>query len=275
MKNIFIAFALVLFTACSSDDAPKDYTAENDQEIQTYIADNNLSAQESNSGLYYIIEEQGTGFQPKITDRVKVAYKGYLTDGTVFEENQEGVSFASLQGLIPGWSEGITYFNEGGEGKLIIPSDLAYGNKRNGQIPPGAVVIFDIKLIYVNYITENDEQIQAYLSENEIITQKTNSGLYYFTDGLGEGTQPTTENNVTVNYTGYYTTGGVFDRGPENVSFDLDSVIEGFSEGLTYFKEGDSGTLFIPSHLGYGNTGISAIPGGAVLIFDIKLISIN
>ena len=84
MKNILIAFALVLFTACSSDDAPKDYIAENDQEIQAYITDNNLLAQKSSSGLYYVIDTPGTGDNPITTDRVKVSYKGYYTNGTVF-----------------------------------------------------------------------------------------------------------------------------------------------------------------------------------------------
>ena len=61
MKYLTIAIALILFSTCSSDDSTKDYTTENDLEIQEYIADNNLNAQKSNSGLYYVIDTTGTG----------------------------------------------------------------------------------------------------------------------------------------------------------------------------------------------------------------------
>ncbi|WP_366143745.1 FKBP-type peptidyl-prolyl cis-trans isomerase [Algibacter sp.] len=275
MKNIIIAFAIVFFTACSSDDAPKDYRTENDQEIQAFIATNNLNVQSSISGLYYVIDEQGTGEKPEITDRVKVAYKGYLTDGTIFDENEAGVSFSSLQGLIPGFAEGLTYFNEGGEGKLIIPAHLAYGSSKNEQIPGGSVIIFDIKLIYVNYVTENDEDIQTYLNDNDLVAQKTSSGMYYTIDTIGNGEQPTLTDNVTVTYKGYFTDGTIFDESAQNVNFNLTGLIEGFSEGMPYFNEGGNGTLLIPSHLAYGNNGTFGIPGGSVIIFDVNLISVN
>ena len=150
MKNIVIAFAFVLFTACGSDDAQKDYTAENDQEIQTYITDNNLTAQKSSSGLFYVIDNPGTGDQPTTTDNVTVAYKGYFTNGNVFDQSDaNGISFG-LQQVIAGWTEGITYFKEGGSGILLIPSSLGYGNNGRASIPGGAVLVFDIELISVN-----------------------------------------------------------------------------------------------------------------------------
>lgn len=154
MKNTFlIAFALILFTACGSDDsttAYKDYTVENDAEIQAYLAENELTAEKSSTGLYYIVNTQGTGEQPVSTDDVTVAYKGYFTDGSVFDESDEaGVTF-NLKQVIPGWTEGITYFNEGGSGVLLIPSHLAYGSYNYNGIPAGSVLIFDISLLAVN-----------------------------------------------------------------------------------------------------------------------------
>ena len=274
MKNTIIGLILVFFMSCSKDEI-KDFTAENDQEIQTYLSENNLSAQKSNSGLYYIIEDPGTGKSPLISDRVKVAYTGYYTNGTVFDESAEGISLFNLENVIKGWTEGITYFKEGGSGQLLIPSHLGYGSNENRGIPAGSVLIFDIELIYVNYITENDEEIQTYLTDNNITAEKTDSGLYYTTNGLGEGLQPTINDNITLAYKGYFTNDNIFDGGSENISFDLPNVIKGFSEGLTYFKEGDSGSLYIPSHLAYGNNGTPGIPGGAVLIFDVELISVN
>ncbi|MEW4925668.1 FKBP-type peptidyl-prolyl cis-trans isomerase [Algibacter sp. 2305UL17-15] len=274
MRNLTIVFALVLCSSCSKDEI-KDYSAENDQEIQAFIADNNLTAQKSSSGLYYVIDTPGTGDNPITTDRVKVSYKGYYTDGTVFDESTaEGVSF-NLQEVIRGWTEGITYFKEGGSGKLLIPAHLAYGSNDFRGIPGGSVLIFDIELIYVNYVTENEEDIQKYIADNNLVAQQTPSGLYYTIDTVGDGAQPTLTDNVTLTYKGYFTDDKVFDESSQNVSFDLEGLIKGFSEGMTYFKEGGSGTLFIPSHLAYGNNGASGIPGGSILIFDVALISVN
>lgn len=281
MKNILIAFTILIFTACSSDDDhinnnTTDYRTQNEEEIVAYITANNIDAQKSSTGLYYVIDQLGIGDNPIQTDRVKVSYKGYYTNGSVFDESdEEGVSF-NLQNIIIGWVEGISYFKEGGSGKLLVPSHLAYGSNDYNGIPGGSVLIFDIELIYVNYATENDEEIQAYLAENSLEAQQSDSGLYYIIHEPGTDSQPTTSDNVTVAYKGYFTNGEVFDQSDsDGITFGLGQVIPGWTEGITYFKEGGSGMLLIPSHLGYGNSGRASIPGGAVLIFDVDLKSVN
>ena len=142
---------LTLFISCSKDTKTvTDYTAKNEQEIKDYLAKNNLTAQRSTSGLYYIINEQGTGTQPTAASNVTVAYKGYFTNGNVFDQSKaEGISF-ELNQVIKGWTEGIPYFKTGGSGVLLIPSHLGYGSTNNGPIPGGSVLIFDVKLISVN-----------------------------------------------------------------------------------------------------------------------------
>jgi len=275
MKNtLLVALTLLFITSCSKTEDIVDYSVENDEEIQAYLASNNLNAEKSASGLYYIIDEQGTGEKPILDDRVKVVYKGYLTDGTVFDESTEGID-TYLQNLIYGWLEGLQYFNEGGKGKLIIPAHLGYGSTTSGSIPGGSVIIFDIELIYVNYKTENDQEIVQYLEDNALNAQKSDSGLYYIIEEEGTGAQPTSTDNVTVTYSGYYTDGTLFDESTEEISFNLDQVIAGWTEGLTYFKEGGSGQLLIPAHLAYGNYFYNGIPAGSVLVFDINLISVN
>ena len=99
---------LTLFISCSKDtETVTDYTAKNEQEIKDYLAKNNLTAQRSTSGLYYIINEQGTGTQPTAASNVTVAYKGYFTNGNVFDQSKaEGISFG-LNQVIKGWTEGI------------------------------------------------------------------------------------------------------------------------------------------------------------------------
>lgn len=143
--------AMTLFISCSKDiETATDYTAKNEQEIKDYLLKNNLTAKRSTSGLYYIINEPGTGTQPNAASNVTVAYKGYFTNGNVFDQSKaEGISL-TLNKVIRGWTEGIPYFKTGGSGVLLIPSHLGYGSTNNGPIPGGSVLIFDVKLISVN-----------------------------------------------------------------------------------------------------------------------------
>lgn len=152
MKKLISLLTILLLFSCSLDDVdiPEDYIAQNEAEILAYLDDNSLTAQKSPSGLYYIISTEGTGVQPSITDNVTVAYKGYFIDGQIFDQSDEnGISF-NLGQVIAGWTEGITYFKEGGEGILLIPSHLAYGNTGRPGIPPGSVLVFDISLLSVD-----------------------------------------------------------------------------------------------------------------------------
>ncbi|WP_291869549.1 FKBP-type peptidyl-prolyl cis-trans isomerase [Maribacter sp.] len=154
MKHILFSFVIVLFFSCCTDNSKSiknvDYTAQNEEEILTYIAANELNAIKSSSGLYYVINEQGTGNKPSASSNVTVAYKGYYTNGSVFDQsNSDGVSFG-LNQVIKGWTEGITYFNEGGNGILLVPSHLGYGSGNKKTIPGGSVLIFDVHLKSIN-----------------------------------------------------------------------------------------------------------------------------
>ena len=153
MKYTFLTFILTLFIACDSNDNGNesvDFKAQNEADITAYIADKNLNAQKSDSGLYYVINEEGTGERPTSTSNVTVAYKGYFLNGSVFDQsNANGINFG-LQQVIKGWTEGITYFKEGGSGLLLVPAHLGYGNNDFRGIPGGSVLIFEIDLISVN-----------------------------------------------------------------------------------------------------------------------------
>ena len=155
MKYILLAFVSLLFVSCFPDlksdieTQPVDYTVQNEKEIVDYIAKNNLNAQKSDTGLYYVITEPGTGKQPTANSDVRVAYKGYFTSGKIFDQSTDAGSSFNLQGVIKGWTEGIQYFKEGGSGVLLVPAHLGYGNGRPG-IPGGSVLVFDVKLIKVN-----------------------------------------------------------------------------------------------------------------------------
>lgn len=111
------------------------------------------------SGLKYVIVSPGTGKAPKATDNVTVHYVGQLTNGQQFDssiDRGEPTSFP-LNGVIPGWTEGLQLMKEGGTAVFYIPYNLAYGergiqNPYTGEytIPPSAPLIFWVQLIQVN-----------------------------------------------------------------------------------------------------------------------------
>ncbi|MDP1799801.1 MAG: FKBP-type peptidyl-prolyl cis-trans isomerase [Bacteroidota bacterium] len=124
---------------------------------------------------------------------------------------------------------------------------------------------------------ELDEKIITnYISDNKLNATATGSGLYYVITTQGTGAQPNANSNVTVNYKGSLKDGTVFDQSaPVGITFNLNSVIKGWQEGIPYFKKGGKGVLLIPSALGYGANATGSIPANSVLIFDIELLNVN
>ena len=107
---------------------------------------------QTDSGLFYHIDEEGTGDKPAKGNSVKVHYKGELLDGTVFDSSfkrNEPIEFSLGVGqVIPGWDEGIALLNKGAKATFIIPSDLAYGAAgAGGVIPPNATLKFVVELV--------------------------------------------------------------------------------------------------------------------------------
>ena len=146
MKKILVLLLAVTFglTACNKDDDYEDQLAIDKGIIEDYLADNGLTAQSTAQGLYYIIDNPGTGDHPTVSSTVTVRYTGKLLNGSVFDS---GTISYSLSGLIEGWQIGIPLFGVGGSGTLFIPSGLAYGTTGQGSIAPNTVLIFDMELI--------------------------------------------------------------------------------------------------------------------------------
>lgn len=148
-----IIFSFLLFTSflllmgCEKTEGISQ--AEFDQEIiDNYLAANNLTATEHESGLYYIIETPGSSDHPTVEDTVTVRYKGYFTNQVVFDktQNDQTINFP-LRNLIPAWQIGIPLLGRGGSGTFIVPSRLGYGSQGSGRVPPNTVLIFEIDLV--------------------------------------------------------------------------------------------------------------------------------
>lgn len=149
MKQFFILFLLssLAFLGCKDDDDDGMQAELDRMIILEYIADNNLTAEEDPSGLFYVIEEPGGEEKPTLTSSLYIAYKGMLINGVVFDQTEHGAPYqTTLQTVIEGWQIGVPKFGRGGKGKLLIPSHLGYGKSGAGVIPPNSVLIFDIEL---------------------------------------------------------------------------------------------------------------------------------
>ena len=142
---VVLGIGVVLLGACKKTEDPIDYTKIDKKIIQDYIAANNLKADSTSSGLYYVVNKLGAGKYPSQYSDVIIRYKGYLTSGDVFDEAKTGIRL-NLSQVISGWTEGVQKFKEGGEGILLIPSRLGYGSNATGGIPANSVLIFEIKL---------------------------------------------------------------------------------------------------------------------------------
>ncbi len=122
---------------------------------------------------------------------------------------------------------------------------------------------------------------QTFLTQNKAVesVSETASGLQYQVLQRGTGTEhPTANSKVTVHYHGTLIDGSVFDSSvdrDEKISFKLNQVISGWTEGLQLMVTGDTYRFYIPSHLGYGNRSAGSIPAGSLLIFDVQLFEVN
>lgn len=117
--------------------------------------------------------------------------------------------------------------------------------------------------------------LEEYIEQNNItLTKTTPNGVGILITQQG-GAKPTSTSTVTVNYRGFLTNGNTFDSG-SNITFGLQQVIPGWTEGIPEIGVGGSGTLFIPTNMAYGARPPSRdIPANADLIFEVDLLDIQ
>ena len=260
--SLFVVLALIAAPVLAQE--PRTSVATPPPDVKAPPAD----AIKSPSGLASKVIAPGTGItHPGATDVVTVQFTGWKTDGSMFDSTvlRGKAPQFRLNRAMPGLAEGIGLMVQGEKRRLWVPEALA--NK--GQREPKGMLVFDVELLsFLNLDAPAD--VKAPPAD----AKHTASGLAYkvLTPGTG-ARHPGSTSMVTVHYTGWQTDGKRFDSSVERgqpVSFALDEVIKGWTEGLQLMVEGEKARFWIPDTLAY--KGQPTRPQGT-LVFDIELIS--
>ncbi|MGB1243599.1 MAG: FKBP-type peptidyl-prolyl cis-trans isomerase [Chitinophagales bacterium] len=119
-----------------------------DSLITSYISNNNLTMKKTNSGVYYTIEKSGEKEHPILKNKVVINYNiKLLSDDIVVEYSEEGGKTISLNRLTKGMREVIMLLGKGGKAQALIPSPLAYQNRKRGRIEPNSVLRYEVELL--------------------------------------------------------------------------------------------------------------------------------
>ena len=150
---LFLLAVATVFVSCLNSKISEEHTWESEQvNLKNYIG--NLIAKgndvdTTDLGVYYVTIDEGEGNFPKNGDTVTVSYAAYFLDGYLFDasawHNPTDSTYTFVLGNPPniaGWDDGMKVMNKNAKVQLIIPSDLAYGSKGNGTIPPYQTLAF-------------------------------------------------------------------------------------------------------------------------------------
>ena len=150
LKKGIILISVLMISLFSCTDKVEKYAEINDQEIRDYLEENGLDAIKHESGLYYIIHNEGTGENPVVFSNITFKFTAWLLDGTQFDQTPgDDPKRLPLYGLIEGWQIGVPLIKEGGTITLYIPSRLGYGSQDRPNTPPYSALIYEIELIEV------------------------------------------------------------------------------------------------------------------------------
>ena len=242
------------------------------------------SAERSSSGLATELLEAGEG-GAKVgeSDILTAHFTGWLEDGRLLEStvmNGKPAQFQLNQVSIKGWVEGLQMMTKGEKRRFWIPAALGFGEDPPQGAPKGNL-IFDFEVLDFQAAPKAAEPIPAPddVAKAPENVETSASGLSSRVLSAGTGkVHPSESDEVLVHYTGWTTDGEMFDssvaRG-EPISFPLNGVIAGWTEGVQLMVEGEKRRFWIPGKLAYGDSPQRSGAPSGTLVFDVELIKIG
>lgn len=151
MKKIILLLfvALSVVSACKKKKTCDENTTKAPEaevtSLRNYLTANSIVAKEDARGFFYIITDSVFGSKPTTCDNIRIAYKGTLLNGSVFDQSNSAVF--TLSNLIAGWQQALPLIGIGGSIKIYLPPTLGYGSSASGSIPANSNLIFEIDLL--------------------------------------------------------------------------------------------------------------------------------
>ncbi len=194
------------------------------------------------NGLTYTVIKPGKGEKPGADAKVKVNYAGRLkTDGTQFDAGQ-GTEF-KVQGVVPGFGQGLQLMQAGGRYRLCIPAALAYGESGSGPVPANADLVFDVDLLS---FTSPPPKPVIPLAERTC-DKTTASGLGFVMIKAGNGPAPTDKDMALVDFQTFDAKTGLVQEKREWEKIPLAQATAMFGEGLRMMQAGASYRFCMPA----------------------------
>ncbi|HEY8926332.1 MAG TPA: FKBP-type peptidyl-prolyl cis-trans isomerase [Polyangia bacterium] len=245
------------------------------------VAEPPAAATRTDSGLASRVLLKGAGGDhPGAYDQVTVHYTAWTPAGRVIDSSvpRGEASKLTLDKLIAGWSEGVRLMTKGEKRRLWIPANLAAaeGPRRTGA--SAGPLVMDVELVDFVHMPE-PPKVPDDVDAAPADAKRTASGLAYKILRHGKSKQhPTADSAVEVHYSGWTPDGKLFDssvlRG-KPITFGLNGVIKGWTEGLQLMAVGDKARFWIPSKLAYGDKPTRDGAPAGDLVFDVELLGIK
>ncbi|XP_070083385.1 peptidyl-prolyl cis-trans isomerase FKBP10 isoform X1 [Equus caballus] len=198
-------------------------------------------------------------------DFMRYHYNGSLMDGTLFDSsysrNHTYNTYVGQGYIIPGMDQGLQGACVGERRRITIPPHLAYGENGTGdKIPGSAVLVFDVHVIDFHNPADPVE-VTTLSRPPEPCNETAKPGdfvRYHYNCSLLDGTRLFSSHDYEV---------------PQEATLGANKVIEGLDEGLQGMCVGERRQLVVPPHLAHGESGARGVPGSAVLLFEVELVS--
>lgn len=289
MKSNFLKLGMLIavvvgMAACnkSIENNDEEKLAENELQIEKYIADSALTATRDSSGLYYVVRKANpTAKTPKIGDRVNVKFNGYLLNGTkvVSSENDKNLPFlypfgTGLGYVLVGMELSINRMRVGEINTIFMSFPFAFGSYAQGNIPAHSPIKMNIELISSR--TEV-EQIDDFLTKKQFtVSERTSDNLVIVRTNTVTGDTLGVGKSVNVKYTLKLLDDTKVSEGPSYaITTGTSNSIPGFDRAVRKMRKGEKIIAIFPSNLGYGKqliNGPVSIPPYSPLQYELEVL---